>query len=231
MKYKNSNEDHCWLKQSVFLRLTTIHDDECGDYTPEDLKEGFFVFLDTFGSIACNYQQYNPYNQQLRLFKDCCTTSDEALILFFLDTNWDFWIYDVENPQATEDEKRKKRPNKTGKSNRKFGGWSPTDIYHFNDFCREVFSSRSGRVRLQYEEEYMSKKRTTKKKISIEEPQEPVPIIEPYNDLMDVSQIVTPNMSQETVLEGGSILHSRPYINKEFDVGMCEDSGIGFHEA
>ena len=83
MKYKNSNEDHCWLKQNVFLRLTTIHDDECGDYTPEDLKEGFFVFLDTFGSIACNYQQYNPYNQQLRLFKDCCTTSDEALILFF----------------------------------------------------------------------------------------------------------------------------------------------------
>ena len=77
----------------------------------------------------------------------------------------------------------------------------------------------------------MSKKRNTKKKISIEEPQEPVPIIEPYNDLMDVSQIVTPNMSQETVLEGGSILHSRPYINKEFDVGMCEDCGIGFREA
>ena len=70
-----------------------------------------------------------------------------------------------------------------------------------------------------------------KKKINTEEPQEPVPAIEPYNDLMDASQIVTPNMSQETVLEDGSVLHSRPYIDEQFDEGMCEDSGIAFHEA
>ena len=185
-----------------FSRITVtpieeFHDDS--DYSEADLEECFFFFLQEFGPIASGYKNYNEQQKQITLFQDICTPSDEALIIFFLEINWEDWIEEAEN--GTPGNKRKLV------STKKFSGWTPDNVKKFNDICRLVSSVRENENRIELEEKYKllvknkncSTVTITRSKGVIHDNE---PEVIPYTDLLSdyndsQSSLVTPNLSQQ----------------------------------
>jgi len=80
------------------ITVTAIEDFHAeSDNSIADLEECFFFFLQEFGPIASGYNSYNERKRQLTCFQDSCTPSDEALVIFFLEINWENWIDQVDN--------------------------------------------------------------------------------------------------------------------------------------
>lgn len=180
------------------ITITALEDFQTeSEYSIADLEECFFFFLQEFGPIASGYNSYNERKRQLTCFQDSCTPSDEALVIFFLEINWENWIDQVDN-----EAQGKKR--KLG-STKKFSGWTSDDVKKFNDICHLVSSARENRKDL--EEKYKSlvknknsytKITTISKGVLNADEHEVIPYTDLLIDFNDSqSSLVTPNMSQE----------------------------------
>lgn len=209
-------------KEMGFSRITVtpieeFHDNS--DYSEADLEECFFFFLQEFGPIASGYKNYNEQQKQITLFQDICTPSDEALIIFFLEINWEDWIEEAEN--GTPGNKRKLV------STKKFSGWTPDNVKKFNDICRLVSSVRENENRIELEEKYKllvknkncSTVTITRSKGVIHDNE---PEVLPYTDLLSdyndsQSSLVTPNLSQQEYED------SDPQDVPETGVDLTED--------
>jgi hypothetical protein len=180
------------------ITVTAIEDFHAeSEYSIADLEECFFFFLQEFGPIASGYNSYNERKRQLTCFQDSCTPSDEALVIFFLEINWENWIDQVDN--ETQGKKRKQI------STKKFSGWMSDDVKKFNDICHLVSSTRENRKYLEEQYKLLVKNKncstqiTTIRKAVINDDE---PEVTPYTDLLSdfndsQSSLVTPNMSRE----------------------------------
>ena len=180
------------------ITITAIEDFQAqSEYSIADLEECFFFFLQEFGPIASGYNSYNERKRQLTCFQDSCTPSDEALIIFFLEMNWENWIDQVDN-----EAQGKKR--KIG-STKKFSGWTSDDVKKFNDVCHLVSSAREDRKDLEEKYKLLVKNKNCYTKINSRsegvltaDEHEVIPYTDLLSDFNDSqSSLVTPNMSQE----------------------------------
>ena len=190
-------------------------------------QDAFNLFLDTFGETISGFKEFSDYNKQIRLFSETCTVSDEAIVLFFLEKNWDKWSNDIGemsqvNQEVIEltDKHQVERANNhiiyTKKhSNKKFGGWTPEGIERYNKITQLVFCARQTQVRKRLERAYKNLKVLTnedlrpaiEQRTKVDKMIKALPV--PYNDLGEESdnsddysvnsgdQMITPNHSQE----------------------------------
>ena len=158
----------------------------------DESEECFFLFLEEFGPIASGYNNFNRYKKQIVMFQDCCTPSDEALVIFFLSVNWDSWVQEIETSSSDHPRKRKLV------SNKKYSGWNSDDLLKFNKFCRLVGTARATPLRKELEEKFKTRNKYhcmineiepahSDETSNIESPSSVVP----YTDLL--AHVVTPN--------------------------------------
>ena len=200
MKSKNTTNGTNFFKKTMGLSTIPISIAPTMDtrnHSLEDFKNCFFFFLEEFGPIASGYNNFSPRKKQMNSFQDSCTPSDEALVLFFLNVNWDCWVNEIDNSDGMK--KRKQVCNK------KYSGWTSDDVKKFNDFCHMVASARENVYRKNLEEQFKKSNRYHST-LTYHENQEsfevPNNTVVPYTDLLDEfddnsSSLVTPNMSQD----------------------------------
>ena len=118
-KYKNEGTPKLVSNKFAMITISTNFEQD---------KNDFFLFLEEFGPIACSYKNFSRYCRQNYRFQDCCTPSDEALVLFFIKINWENWVSNSTRVKF--------------KSNRKLNGWSTSELEEFNSICKNVFRAR-----------------------------------------------------------------------------------------
>ena len=122
-------------------KMITISTNFEKDDISERNKDDFFLFLQEFGPIACSYKNFSRYQRQTYRFQDCCTPSDEALVLFFIKINWDHWVSNSTRVKF--------------KSNRKLNGWSSEELEEYNSICKNVFRARQNQKRIKMENDFI----------------------------------------------------------------------------
>ena len=212
------------FNKNMMLNISTIIGD--GDKPVSNIeKQSFFFFLDMFGDTICGYKNYSDYYKQIYIFQERCTVSDEAIVLFFLEKNWDKWAEGVYDMESNVEESLKIMQQHgveacpqqivfTKKhSNKKFGGWTHGAIERFTDIARKVASARDRKERKVVEQEYMQYRRSKNTKFkslmdgsdddeNLDEQVKRAPPVA-YNELYDssdeehITTDITPLSSQE----------------------------------
>ena len=211
---------------NIMVMIKDTEDGESQDITEME-QDAFNLFLDTFGETISGFKEFSDYNKQISLFSETCTISDEAIVLFFLEKNWDKWSNEIGDMSQVDqevieltDKHQVERANNhiiyTKKhSNKKFGGWTPEGIDRYNAITNLVFCARKTKVRKRMERAYKNMKVLTNEDLrpaieqcaKVDQMIKALPV--PYNDLGEESdysddysvnsadQMITPNPSQE----------------------------------
>ena len=132
---------------------------KCDIETDEVSSErNFHLFLDIFSQSIGGHKEFNKRQRAKILFRQICTPSDEAFLLFTIDRFWDNWVYEFTHI---------KRKSRTGefamaKCNRIYMGMKTEGIQKFNALAIEMKSLRTNNERrLKFETSYRKKYATT----------------------------------------------------------------------